>query len=444
MNGKRQKKALLVFLKFPEAGKVKTRLAAEIGPNEALRLYSILARRSLGIASDLIEARADIDGIICYDPPDKKQFIAQIYPGPWKFIAQKGETLGYRMRNAFEAAFGLGYGQAVLMGTDIADLDVGDLCEAFGALGEGKTPVGPASDGGYYVIGLGRPCPEAFNLMSWSTSDVFQETVTSLDKIGHRIAILSERRDVDRLDDAEFLLAKEFARDKISIIIPFLESNSFQAITLAERLQDLIWPDDEIILVKGLDDLYRNTECLHLNEKIRIICAPRGRGIQLNQGASQASGTILWFLHADSVPPPNFGYHIRKLTIGSRYSLGCFGLAFKEVPPQLRLISGWANLRTRYLGLPYGDQGLFCRSRLFNLLGGFKKRLIMEDVEMAKAFRKSGKLLFISEKIVTSGRRYLKGGFFRRGLMNHLTMIMYLAGARDETLYRFYYGNSLI
>jgi len=439
MGGRRQKKALIVFLKYPETGKVKTRLAAEIGSGEALRLYAILARRSLGIASDLIEERSDIDGIIFYDPPDRRQSVIEIYPGPWRFIAQRGKDLGERMRNAFDTAFGLGYGQAVLIGSDIADLDLGDIRKAFDALAEGKTPVGAARDGGYYMIGLGRPCPKAFNLVEWSTSYVFQETLKNLNMDGHRTVVLSERRDVDRREDAEFLLEKSFVRDCITVIIPFLESDTDQAVALAERLHVLIWPDDEIILVKGLDDHGGNQGCRHVNEKIRMICGTRGRGAQLNQGASQALGTIVWFLHADSVPPANFGYHIRKLTIGSEFSFGCFRLAFSEESPELRLIARWANARTRYLRLPYGDQGIFCRLGSFNSMGGFRKRLIMEDVEMALAFRKYGKLLFAPETIVTSGRRYLKGGVVRTALMNHLTMMMYIAGVSDETLYRFYY-----
>lgn len=441
MIGRRAKKALIVFLKYPETGKVKTRLSAEIGSDEALRLYKILTRRSLGLASDLIEERSDIDGIIFYDPPDRRQAVVEIYPGPWRFIEQRGKDLGERMSNAFETAFGLGYGQAVIIGTDIADLDLGDIRKAFDALAEGKTPVGPARDGGYYMIGLGRPCPEAFHLMEWSTSHVFQDTLKNLNMAGHRTVVLSERRDVDGREDAEFLLGKSFVRDTITVIIPFLESDTDQAVALAERLHALNWPDDEIILVKGLDDHGRNQGCRHLNEKIRTACAPRGRGVQLNQGVLRALGTIVWFLHADSLPPANFGYHIRKLTIGSDYSFGCFRLAFSEGLPALRLIARWANARTKYLRLPYGDQGIFCRLGLFNSTGGFRERLIMEDVEMVLAFRKLGKLLFAPEKIVTSGRRYLKGGVIRTALMNHLTMMMYMAGVGDEAIYRFYYGN---
>ena len=109
--------------------------------------------------------------------------------------------------------------------------------------------------------------------------------------------------------------------------------------------------------------------------RILSVFAPRGRVLQLNQGAAAAQGNLLFFLHDDSQPPPNFADCIREgpgEDASNARPLGCFQLAFSPSNPLLDGIARWANLRTRVFGLPYGDQGLFCRREIYEKAGGFK------------------------------------------------------------------------
>lgn len=162
--------------------------------------------------------------------------------------------------------------------------------------------------------------------------------------------------------------------------------------------------------------------------------------MQMNQGAERAGGELLCFLHADCVPPDHFAYHVRKLAAYPAYSVGCFQLAFEPSRPALRGIAAWANLRTRWLGLPYGDQGLFCTREGFHATGGYRKRYLMEDVDFVRKCRRRGRLLIIPDSIRASSRRYISRGVLRGSLENHLLMLRYCLGADDRALYRIYYG----
>ena len=159
-----------------------------------------------------------------------------------------------------------------------------------------------------------------------------------------------------------------------------------------------------------------------------LTAAPRGRGHQLNRGVELAKGNLLFFLHDDSIPPPNFAYSLRKLCARPEMSLGCFSLAFSPSQPLLDGIARWANLRTRLFGLPYGDQGLFCRREMFEKVGGFKKPYLMEDVDFVRSCRRFGRILVLPDSITTSPERYLRKGILRASLQNHLTMLLYHLG----------------
>ncbi len=152
-----------------------------------------------------------------------------------------------------------------------------------------------------------------------------------------------------------------------------------------------------------------------------------------------AQRNILWFLHIDTAPPPNFGYHIRKLTLIRDMVLGCFELKFNISSIPLNLIYKWANLRTKYFKLPYGDQGLFCTRRIFDKAGGFKKQFLMEDVDFVRNCKKMGKLLIVPQPIHSSPQRYLRKGVLRASLQNHFLILLYFLGVSDKKLYKFYY-----
>jgi uncharacterized protein len=439
---KPSKKAVILFMRYPEPGSVKTRLASSVGLEEAARVYEKLARRTLGVAADLKRKRPEVDLFIFFYPPDKILELEGAYPGPWRFIRQQGLHLGERMEEAILKVLACGYSDVLLVGTDLADLELEDFTEAFLATENGCAALGPAADGGFYLIGLNRPCPEVFQLESWGTREIFTRTQQLLLNSGFMVKRLKERRDVDRPEDLSLIKRKPWFSASLSIIIPTL--GSIEHLTpFLQSLQKQIWPDDEIILAQAEKD---HPPTAHLDPRqitpqILSVRAPQGRGLQLNRGAAMAKGTLLFFLHDDSKPPHNFAYSIRKICEEPAMSLGCFQLAFSPPNPLLNGIAKWANYRTRIFGLPYGDQGLFCRRDRYEKAGGFRKPYLMEDVHFVSCCRRLGQLMVLPDSIVTSSERYIRIGVLRASLRNHLTMLLYHLGVDDRRLYRFYYRN---
>jgi rSAM/selenodomain-associated transferase 2/rSAM/selenodomain-associated transferase 1 len=433
----KSKKALVVFLRYPQLGRVKRRLAEGVGEEEALRIYTMLLRRNLGVVKDFLGMQRDVEAFLCHEPPEAAEELRENYPGPYSLIPQRNGDLGKRMEGAFLDLFELGYGEVVLLGSDIADLEPSDICGAFMALSKGEVPIGPSHDGGFYLLGLRRPFPAVFALGEWSTGDVLQRVLKALH--GFRFVLLNKRHDVDTPSDMH-LVSRGMFRDTISVIIPHLEGGLDEALSLANRIRSLMWPNDEVVLAEGTEKALLCAQEEEPLQGIRLVRSSRGRGIQLNTGACASRGDILWFLHADSDPPSDFAYLLRKLYRGSHCSFGCFRLGFRDEAPIMRLVSMWANARTALLKIPYGDQGIFCRRDIFARVGGFGKRLIMEDVDLARSLKKLGKLLFLRERLLTSPNRYLKGGVLRTALRNQLTMSMYLRGIPEERIYRYYYG----
>ena len=429
-------------MKYPEKGKVKRRLAREIGREKALCLFQKLVRHTLGIVSDFKMVHRDVDTFLFYYPPEKNAEIRKAYPGTWTFVSQTDGHLGDKIGAAFDHVFQKGYGRAVLIGTDIADLIETDIEEAFEALNEDQAVVGPAQDGGFYLIGLKTRFAKAFNFPSWSNSQVCERTLQCFQDAGLRFKVISKRKDIDHEEDLVHVKDRPMFNDQVSIIIPFL-GRMAQLAPLIELLETQVWPDDEIIIVKDKSPWCTNeltgSEPVNITSKTRLIFGPRGRGSQLNCGSRVAKGQLLWFLHADTLPPPNFGYHIRKLSLSPEWALGCFKIRLGRGHFLLGLISKWANFRTKYLKLPYGDQGLFCSRRIFEGVGGFKKQFIMEDVDLVRACNRVGKLLIIAQELYSSPERYLTKGVLRASCQNHLLILLYFLGINDRRLYRLYY-----
>lgn len=185
-------KELLVFVKNPIAGKVKTRLAIDIGNENALSIYRSLLRHTSSV---------------CMKVPVPKSiyFSEQITEDPlWKHpsfsrFVQQGENLGIRMENSFREAFDRGRKKVVIIGSDLYDLKEELIEEAFLKLENNDAVIGPAKDGGYYLLGLKEVVPGIFDNKAWGSSSVLQATLEDLK--AYNVALLGELNDVDNLDD---------------------------------------------------------------------------------------------------------------------------------------------------------------------------------------------------------------------------------------------------
>jgi len=174
---------------------------------------------------------------------------------------------------------------------------------------------------------------------------------------------------------------------------------------------------------------------------LAILESPKGRGIQLNSGAAAAAGDILIFLHVDSSLPH------KALSLIDRAmhecSAGCFSLKIDTSHPFLRLGCILANIRTRVMKLPYGDQTYFVRKGLFNTVGGFQNIPIMEDVAfMLELKKRKIKLCILKQRSVTSERRWAKEGVYRGTFRNWLLFLCYRFGFPAQKLARRYTPHS--
>lgn len=183
----------MIFTRNPEPGKCKTRLAAAIGDQSALDIYRFLLTHTARIATEVEET-------------DKFVYFSEHVgdgsfwdPSVFHFRLQSGDELGSRMRHAFQEAFTLGYKSVVIIGSDLYDLTPEDLREAFEKLDQHTVVLGPAMDGGYYLLGLKVLIPELFENKAWGTDTVFEDTLKDLE--GRETFVLPVRNDVDRYED---------------------------------------------------------------------------------------------------------------------------------------------------------------------------------------------------------------------------------------------------
>jgi uncharacterized protein len=195
-------RALGVFVKAPIPGRVKTRLAVAIGPSGAAELYWRLGRQVVGSA-----AGSGYRTTVWFTPAREGQFVREWLNGVARvaFRAQAGTTLGDRLANATASEFAEGARRVVIVGSDCPGVDRRLIQQAFTALGEHDVVLGPALDGGYYLIALAAPQPALFRGISWSTAAVAVQTRARARALGLSCHLLQPLRDVDTERDARGL-----------------------------------------------------------------------------------------------------------------------------------------------------------------------------------------------------------------------------------------------
>lgn len=185
---------LMIFAKNPEIGKVKTRLAKTIGDEKALMVYLKLLEHTHAVANPVFSDKA-----IFYSARVQEFDILDYYKFP-KFL-QKGDSLGERMERAFGQAFAQHYEKVVIIGSDCYELTTEIIEDAFAALDNHNVVLGPAHDGGYYLLGMDRHYPHLFKDKVWSTSDVLLDTILDLKKLKLSYQMLPTLNDVDEEKD---------------------------------------------------------------------------------------------------------------------------------------------------------------------------------------------------------------------------------------------------
>lgn len=192
--------ALIYFVKFPEPGKVKTRLAKVVGDPRAAQAYRELTETNLGILNSLPPNLAKV--IITFYPFEKEEAIRSWLSGPYEYRAQKGSELGTRLQNAFQFAFEKGFKKVMALGSDTLGLRPDLISKGFDALEFYDVVMGPAYDGGYYLIGTNRKQPSIFKNIPWSSADVYESTLNKLIEKNLFYYLLQK---LDDLDEAKNL-----------------------------------------------------------------------------------------------------------------------------------------------------------------------------------------------------------------------------------------------
>lgn len=218
---------ILVFIKYPQAGKVKTRLGKVIGEQVAAQLYKKFVEDILAIIN-----RIKIKSFIFFSPVNYGNKINEWLGNDIDIYPQQGENLGKRMAHAFDTIFRLGYNKVVLIGSDIPDIPGDFINKAFEILEKKACVIGPARDGGYYLIGFRRERFKSvvFDDIEWSKSDVYQNTILKFNKANLDFENLPIWSDVDDQED----------------LIKFIDRNCYN-----KNLKSLVYIRNNILMDNG-------------------------------------------------------------------------------------------------------------------------------------------------------------------------------------------------
>jgi rSAM/selenodomain-associated transferase 1 len=189
---------LIIFIRFPHPGKVKTRLASSIGNDKAARLYRLCTEN---VFKETRKLSSKILRYIFYADKDDEDNVIK-WAGPvFHFMPQVEEDLGTRIEAAFDYVFRQRARKAVIVASDVPDLSAEIIGNAISALIDNDVVIGPTSDGGYYLLGMNRLHSDLFHGITWSTTKVYDETLSQVEYLGLKVQCLRELDDIDTEED---------------------------------------------------------------------------------------------------------------------------------------------------------------------------------------------------------------------------------------------------
>jgi rSAM/selenodomain-associated transferase 2/rSAM/selenodomain-associated transferase 1 len=429
---------LIVFTRYPEPGKTKTRLIPSLGSEGAADLHRRMTEHTVACLRQLKKSRPMF--IEIHHEGGDKSLMRQWLGSDLFFRPQGAGDLGERMARAFHGAFECDAARVVLVGTDCPGLTERLLGDAFESLRHTDLVLGPARDGGYYLIGLRKTIPELFGGMPWGTEKVLDKTQEVADGLGLSVRLLDLLDDVDRPEDlAIWRKASKGGPASspppcISLIIPTLNESENIAETLASIHAS---SNVEVIVVDG--ESTDETAEIARSCGAKVVTVSPGRAGQMNAGAAIAEGETLLFLHSDTRLPRGFDHYVRRTLAEPGTLAGAFELRIDGNLAGLRFIERTANWRSRLFGLPYGDQAIFLQAGLFRYLGGFAEIPIMEDFELMRRLRKVGRIVIVPVPVLTSARRWKKIGIWQTTMINYAIPVAYSMGVSPSRLARWYH-----
>ena len=430
---------LVILTRYPTPGPTKTRLIPALGPEGAAELqrrmteHTVAQARRLGAA---VEVEVRYPGA---PAAAMEQWLGGGFPGGAAVgLWPQGEgDLGDRMGRAVRAALGAGIERVVLIGIDCPDLETTILAQAFAALQTVDVVLGPAIDGGYYLIGLRRWVPDLFEAIPWGSDRVLALTLDRAQACAATVQQLVPLPDLDRPEDLPLWDQNpRLSLIPVSVIIPTLNEAQHLGATLRSlRAAANCLPLEVSVVDGGSGD---ETRSIAEQAGARVIQTEPGRANQLNQGAEQARGEILLFLHGDTQVPPDWIEHMIQTLAQPGVIAGAFRLRIQGQGWGLRGVEWGTNVRSRYGQLPYGDQGLFLHRATFAAIGPFADLPIMEDFELVQRLKGRGRIALAPAAVQTSDRRWRKLGIVRTTVINQLMLLGYFLGLDPQHLAQFY------
>jgi rSAM/selenodomain-associated transferase 1 len=207
--------ALVIFIRFPRPGKVKSRLARTLGPEKATVFYQLCTQQ---IIRELDRAPGELNKYLSYSNNSDKDEIRHWVGSRFRLIPQVEGDLGQRLEQSLRGLLQGGSGKVIIMASDVPDLSTDIMNDAVSVLDNHDLVIGPCNDGGYYLIGMKKPHGELFQGISWSTDKVLEQTLAIADKQGLSIFSLITLRDIDTGEDM-----KEWVQSSEGCSNPILE-----------------------------------------------------------------------------------------------------------------------------------------------------------------------------------------------------------------------------
>jgi rSAM/selenodomain-associated transferase 2/rSAM/selenodomain-associated transferase 1 len=413
--------------KAPVPGRVKTRLEPAFTPSECAELQNALIRRTVRWAREVAPGAV----FVACDRPE--ELPPELSSGA-RVIAQADGHLGERLAAATAEVWGRHGGPLFVVGVDTR-LTRAHVEEALDALATGRDVVlGPALDGGYYLVASARPVPELFGIppTGWGGPDVLEHSLAAAREAGLETCLLEPERDLDTPADAEHLLDDPelgglLRRNLVSVVVPTLD----EAVALPGLLDHMAGLEgrfEVIVADGGSRDGTPEAAASHALAP-RVLRVAGGRAAQMNAGAAEARGGVLVFLHADTRLPAGA---YRSLT-ASPAEGGNFAIRFDGADTFSRVLGAWYRAQRR-LGVYYGDSAIWARREAFEALGGFRPLPIMDDYDLARRLERGFRTACLPGPAVTSARRWRALGVPRTVLSWVVIRWLFVAGVPPDRL----------
>ncbi|XP_046583053.1 uncharacterized protein LOC124290392 [Haliotis rubra] len=499
---KKSRTNIVVFSRYPTPGATKTRLVPELGPSGAARAQRYMSEHLFSELTKL-QSNGDLPA-----PHVTVSYSGATEPQMDRWLGRRfakmdvswspqlpGLCLGEKLAYAFRESFSQNHTYTIVIGSDIPGITTDILNEAMTLLQSPSTDavLGKAEDGGYYLIGMRDSCrgivDDLFKGIKWGSEEVFQQQAVACRRLNLKLHLLPVTlNDVDYPEDLPVLEAhvgvpsSELKHPHWSVVIPTYNEADNIARTLRDLLKRVNCTDNiaEIVVSDGgsSDDTVKICQEFARSSpvKVKVVSSKPGRGIQQHTGVMESSGSMILFLHADTLLPRDFDVLSSEAlatpgNVASAFTLDFDGLhrntgvnitcqedkfavvqyrKSRGLPVldwmtyyRLKIVQLFANRFNRITEDPHGDQALMMTRKMYDRVGGFDPVFLMEDYMLVRKLHKMGHVVTLPQSVITSSRRFETKGVFKTMLINRSVIMLYTLGVEPNTLAQLYYGRKL-